>query len=148
MEKSAHAYHERNHPMTLEFINPEDLPRPETYTQVVVAKGTRLVFVSGQEPEDVHGRLVGRGDMTIQARQVFANLGRALAAGGARPEQVARITIYVVDYHRDEHLPIIERARVELFGDHKPADVVVGVASLSPGYLIEVDAFAVIGDAA
>jgi enamine deaminase RidA (YjgF/YER057c/UK114 family) len=134
--------------MTLECINPEDLPRPETYTQVVVAKGTRLVFVSGQEPEDVHGRLVGRGDLSVQARQVFANLGRALTAASARPEQVARITVYVVDYRRDEHLPIIERARVELFGDHKAADVVVGVAALSPGYLIEVDAIAVIDDAA
>ena len=127
--------------MALECINPEDLPRPEMYTQVVIAKGTRLVFVSGQEPEDVHGRLVGRGDLSIQARQVFA-------AAGARPEQVARITIYVVDYRRDERLPIIERARVELFGDHKAADVVVGVATLSPGYLIDVDAIAVIDDAA
>ena len=134
--------------MTLECINPDDLPRPETYTQVVVAKGARLVFVSGQEPEDVHGRLVGRGDLSVQARQVFGNLGRALAAAGARPEHVARITVYVVDYRRDEHLPIIERARVELFGDHKAADVVVGVATLSPGYLIEVDAIAVIDDAA
>ena len=134
--------------MALQCINPKDLPRPETYTQVVIAKGTRLVFVSGQEPEDVHGRLVGRGDLSIQARQVFANLGRALAAAGARPEQVARITIYVVDYRRDEHLPIVERARLELFGDHKAADVVVGVATLSPGYLIEVDAIAVMDDAA
>ncbi len=100
--------------MTLECIDPEDLPRPKTYSQVVIAKGTRLVFVSGQEPEDVNGRLVGRGNLRVQARQVFANLGRALAAAGARPEQVARITIYVVDYQRDEHLPIIERARVEL----------------------------------
>jgi enamine deaminase RidA (YjgF/YER057c/UK114 family) len=41
--------------MTVECINPADLPIPETYTQVVVATGTRLVFVSGQEPEDVHG---------------------------------------------------------------------------------------------
>jgi enamine deaminase RidA (YjgF/YER057c/UK114 family) len=31
-----------------------------------------------------------------------------------------------------------------LFADHKPADVVVGIAALSPGYLIEVDAIAVI----
>jgi enamine deaminase RidA (YjgF/YER057c/UK114 family) len=89
------------------------------------------VFVSGQEPEDVRGRLVGRGDLSVQVSQVFANLGRALAAAGARPEQLARITIYVVDYRREEHLPIIERARVGLFGDHKAADVVVGVASLS-----------------
>lgn len=90
------------------------------------------------------GKLVGRGDLATQARQVFANLGRALAAAGAAPAQVARITIYVVNYNRDECLPIIEKARVELFGDHKPADVVLGVASLSPDYLIEVDAVAVI----
>jgi enamine deaminase RidA (YjgF/YER057c/UK114 family) len=41
-------------------------------------------------------------------------------------------------------LPIIEEARIALFGDHKAADVVVGVAALSPDYLIEVDAIAVI----
>ena len=130
--------------MTLECINPPDLPTPETYTQVVVARGTKLVFVSGQEPEDVRGKLVGRGDLAVQARQVFTNLGRALAAAGALPEHVARITIYVVDYQRDYHLPIIEKARVALFGDHKPADVVVGIATLSPDYLIEVDAVAVV----
>jgi enamine deaminase RidA (YjgF/YER057c/UK114 family) len=39
--------------MTLECINPEDLPAPSTYTHVVVATGSRLVFVAGQEPEDV-----------------------------------------------------------------------------------------------
>jgi enamine deaminase RidA (YjgF/YER057c/UK114 family) len=41
-------------------------------------------------------------------------------------------------------MPIIEKARRALFGDHKAADVVVGVATLSPDYLIEVDAIAVI----
>jgi len=130
--------------MTLQCINPEGLPVPQTYSQVVVATGSKLVFIAGQEPEGLDGKLVGRGDLAAQARQVFANLGRALAAAGAAPAQVARITIYVVNYDRDECLPIIEKARVELFGDHKPADVVLGVASLSPGYLIEVDAFAVI----
>jgi len=39
---------------------------------------------------------------------------------------------------------IAEEARKTLFGDHKPADVLLGVASLSPGYLIEVDAIAVV----
>jgi enamine deaminase RidA (YjgF/YER057c/UK114 family) len=130
--------------MTLECINPSDLPTPQTYTQVVVATGSKLVFVSGQEPEDIHGQLVGRGDLAAQAHQVYANLGRALAAAGARPDQVTRITVYVVNYNRDECLPIIEAARIALFGSHKPADVVLGVASLSPGYLIEVDAIAVI----
>jgi enamine deaminase RidA (YjgF/YER057c/UK114 family) len=130
--------------VTLRLIDPDDLPTPATYTHAVVATGSRLVFVAGQEPEDSDGRLVGPGDLAAQARQVFANLGRALAAAGARPEQVAKITIYVVD-HRPEFLPVIEAARVGLFGDHKPADTLVGVATLAtPGYLVEVDAVAVL----
>ena len=132
--------------MTLECINPDDLPVPLTYTQVVVATGSRFVFVAGQEPEDREGNLVGPGDFALQARQVFANLGRALAAAGARPDQVTKITIYVTDYRRDEHLPVIEEARVALFGNHKPVDTLLGVAALSPGYLIEVDAIAVTDD--
>ena len=129
--------------MTLQLINPDDLPTPSTYTHVVVATGTRMVFIAGQEPEDVHGNLVGPGDLAAQARQVYANLGRALTAAGARVDQVTKITIYVV-HHRPEHLPIIERARQHLFGEHKPADTVVGVETLAgPGYLIEVDAIAV-----
>ena len=132
--------------MTLELINPEDLPTPSTYTHVVIASGSRLVFVAGQEPEDEHGNIVGRGDLAVHARQVFGNLGRALSAAGARPEQVTKITIFVADYRR-EHLPVIEAGRRSLFGDHKPADTLVGVETLShPDYLIEVDAVAVIDD--
>jgi enamine deaminase RidA (YjgF/YER057c/UK114 family) len=133
-------------PMTLELINPEDLPTPTTYTHVVIATGSRLVFIAGQEPEDEHGNLIGPGDLALQARQVFSNVGRALAAAGARPEQVTKITILVVDYRR-EHLPAIEAGRRALFGDHKPADTLVGVEALShPEYLIEVEAIAVLPD--
>lgn len=131
--------------MTLNQINPADLPVPSTYSQVVVARGSRMVFIAGQEPEDVHGDLVGAGDLAAQAHQVFANLGRALSAGGARPDQVVKITIFVVG-HRREYLPVIEEAQVALFGDHKPVDTLVGIETLSnPEYLIEVDAIAVMG---
>jgi enamine deaminase RidA (YjgF/YER057c/UK114 family) len=61
-----------------------------------------------------------------------------------RPDQVTKITIFVVGYRRDECLPTIEEARVAVFGDHKPADTLVGVEALSPGYLIEVEAIAVV----
>ena len=82
----------------------------------------------------------------MQTRQVFGNLGRALSAAGARPAQVSKITIFVVD-HRREHLPVIEAGRLSLSSDHKPADTLVGVQALSqPDYLIEVDAVAIIDD--
>src|SRR5260370_7318497 len=97
----------------------QDLPTPLTYSHVVVAEGSRVVFIAGQEPEDAQGNLVGPGDLASQARQVFANLGRALAAAGARPEQVAKITIFVV-HHRPEYRPVIEEARLALLGHHNP----------------------------
>ena len=132
--------------MPLELINPAGLPTPPTYTHVVIASGARLVFIAGQEPEDEHGKLIGLGDLAQQAQQVFSNVGRALAAAGARPEQVTKITIFAVDYRR-EHLPAIEAGRLALFGDHEPADTLVGVEALShPDYLIEVEAIAVIDD--
>ncbi len=85
--------------MTLECINPDDLPIPEMYTQVVVATGSKLVFVSGQQPEDIHGKLVGDGDFAAQARLAFGNLGRALAAAGARAQsRVCKITASGIDH--------------------------------------------------
>jgi enamine deaminase RidA (YjgF/YER057c/UK114 family) len=127
----------------VELINPDDLPKPLSYHQVAVATGSRLIFVAGQVSEDVEGRLVGAGDFALQARTAFANVGRALAAAGARPDQVARITIYVAG-HRAELLPLISEARDGVFGDHRPADTLLGVETLAePGYLIEVEAIAV-----
>jgi enamine deaminase RidA (YjgF/YER057c/UK114 family) len=130
--------------MTLELINPDELPTPESYTQVVAASGSRLVFVSGQVADDAQGNLVGPGDLAAQARQAFANVGRSLAAAGAGPEQVTKLTIYVV-HHRPDYLPDISEARIAVFGGHKPADTLVGVETLAePGYLIEVEAIAVV----
>lgn len=126
------------------MINPDDLHTPQSYTHVVVATGRRMVFVAGQAADDSQGNLVGAGDVAAQARQAFANLGRALAAAGARPDQVTRITIYVVD-HRPEYLPLVSAARIAVFGDHRPADTFLGVQTLAePGYLIEVEAIAVV----
>ena len=130
--------------MTLELIDPEELPTHESYTQVIAATGSRLVFVAGQVADDAQGNLVGPGDLAAQARQAFANVGRALAAAGARPDQVPRITIYVV-HHRPEYVPDISEARIAVFGDHRPADTLVGVEALAqPEYLIEVEAIAVV----
>jgi enamine deaminase RidA (YjgF/YER057c/UK114 family) len=103
-----------------------------------------MVFVAGQVAEDAQGTLLGAGDLAAQARLAFANVGRALAAAAAGPEHVTKLTIYVV-HHRPEYLPDISEARIAVFGDHKPADTLVGVETLAePGYLVEVEAIAVV----
>src|SRR5262252_7655904 len=130
--------------MTLDLIDPQDLPTAPTYTQVIVATGRRIVFVAGQVAQDSQGDVVAPGDLAGQARQTFANVGRALAAAAARPDQVTKITTYIV-HHRPEYLALLAEPRAALFGDHKPASTLVGVEALArPEYLIEVEAIAVI----
>ena len=125
------------HPKGL-FINP-------AFSQVVVASGTRTVYISGQVSIDEHGALIGAGDLSAQTAQVMRNLGLALAAAGASFADVVKITTYVVDY-RPEHRTIIGKARSPFFSaTAPPASTLVGVSALAlPEWLIEIEAIAVL----
>lgn len=131
--------------MPLERLSPQGLHKPTAYTQVVVATGRRLVFISGQVSIDVDGKLVARDDIAGQARQVYTNLRTALRAAGANPADVAKLTTYVVGY-TPELRAVIAEARATIFrAGELPASTLVGVQALAePGYLIEVEAVAVI----
>jgi len=56
--------------VALQRLTPDALFKPAAYTQVVVASGRRIVFVSGQVSMDAEGRLVAPGDFSAQAWQV------------------------------------------------------------------------------
>ena len=107
-----------------------------------------LAIDGGAYPEDPSGKLVGYGDMRLQAAQAFANLRLALRAAGAQPQDVTRLGIYVAGYKR-EYLEMIDLGRRAVFGDHHPTDVLLGVETLAHSeYLIEVEAIAVVQDEA
>jgi len=130
--------------MPVQKTNPPALSTPTGYSQVVVASGTRTVFVAGQVSLDADGNLVAPGDVVGQARQAFANVRTALEAAGATIADVAKITWFVVGYD-PARLPELAAARRESFGDHAPASTLIGVQSLaSPEYLVEAEAIAVI----
>jgi enamine deaminase RidA (YjgF/YER057c/UK114 family) len=125
-------------------LTPDGLFKPAVYSQVVVASGRRLVFISGQVSIDAGGNLVAPGDFAGQTKQAYENLRLALAGAGAGPADVTKLTTYVVGY-RPEMLPVIGEARTGLFGSvAPPASTLVGIQALAqPGYLVEVEAIAV-----
>jgi enamine deaminase RidA (YjgF/YER057c/UK114 family) len=130
--------------MGIQRLNPKGLAAPETYSQVVTAEGERLVFVSGQVALDERGDLVGAGDVGEQVRQAWRNIKAALAAVGARPEDIVKTTTLVVN-HRPELLPVIAEARRQEVGDLRPASSLMGVQSLArPEFLVEVEAVTVV----
>ena len=125
-------------------VAPEGAPAGRGYSQVVTGRG-RLVVVSGQIAQDSAGELVGPGDPAAQARQVFENMGRCLAEAGAGFGDVVKLTFFVLDV---AHLPAVREARDAVIDTARPpASTAVQVAALAaPGYLLEVEALALVDD--
>ncbi|MFC3574301.1 RidA family protein [Streptomyces yaanensis] len=121
---------------------PDGVAPAAAYTHVVVGSG-RFVAVSGQLALDENGKLVGEGDPAAQARQVFENLRRCLAAAGAAFDDVVKLTFFVTDM---AYLPAIRAARAEhIPEDRLPAASAVQVVALvRPEFLMEIEAYAVL----
>ncbi|WP_218107949.1 RidA family protein [Nostoc sp. KVJ20] len=93
---------------------------------------------------DETGNLVA-ADFAAQLKQAFANLRAALAAVGATPEEVVKITVLSVD-HDAEKQQLISATRNQVWsGDRKPTSTLIPVPRLAvEGLLFEIDAVAAI----
>jgi enamine deaminase RidA (YjgF/YER057c/UK114 family) len=129
------------------FVDDTGLPRAEAGSQAV--RVGRTVYTSSQVAVDDAGNIVGGSDLHAQATQAFANLTRVLGAANALPEDVVRLTIYVVGY-RSADLDLIRQAGAAYFpAHHQPVVTVLGVESLSrEGLLVAIEATAVQGSSA
>ena len=126
------------------FRAPHGLAPGPGYSHAVTGRG-RLVAISGQVALDENGQLVGAGDLEAQARQVFANLDRALAAAGASFTDVIKLSFYLTDISR---IAVVRPVRDEYVDTARPpASTAIQVGALfMPGLEIEVEAWAVCAD--
>jgi len=89
------------------------------------------------------GKVFGEGDAYVQTQQIISIIKDSLTKAGGRLEDVVRTRIFVTDISQWEK---IGRAHGEAFGDIKPATSMVEVSKLiSPEYLLEIEATAIIG---
>ena len=122
---------------------PEGMAPGTGYSHAVVGSG-RLVAVAGQVAMDERGELVGEGDAAAQTERVFENLGRALAAAGATFADVIKFGIFVTDI---SILPVVREIRDRHVDTaNPPASTAVQIGALfRPGYVVEIEALALIG---
>ena len=134
--------------MPIELLNPDGLPKPDVYRQVAIASGSRTVYLSGQVARTGDGESVGRGDLAAQVEQAFVNVATAVGAVGGSFADVAKLTIYVVDWAPEKMAALgdgIGRAAARLGIDPTKATTLLGVAALAePDLLVEVEAVAVL----
>jgi enamine deaminase RidA (YjgF/YER057c/UK114 family) len=129
--------------MPVRHINPEGLHRSPAFSQaVVVEQPAKTIYIGGQNGVDADGRLVG-STVGEQAAQVFRNLATILASEGAGLANIVHWSIAVLAGHTFEE-GVAAFRQVWNPADPPPAITVHVVAGLGPGFVVEIDAVAVV----
>jgi 2-iminobutanoate/2-iminopropanoate deaminase len=110
-----------------------------------------LIFVGGQLSLDEDGAVVGAGDVEVQTRNVFENIGRVLADARASWSDVVKLNTYYVfkgdSAAAQDYWTKMTAVRMEYLPDPGPCGTAVRVEGLMyDGLLIEVEAIAVVSD--
>jgi enamine deaminase RidA (YjgF/YER057c/UK114 family) len=131
--------------MSLKLVNPKSLGPPKGYSNGTLADPGRLLFIAGQVGWDESQTIVS-SDLVEQFDRALANVISVVTEAQGRPDQIAKLTIYVTD-RRDYNLQqtqIGERYRARM-GKHFPAMALVEVKGLlEPDAKVEIEAMAVI----
>ncbi len=137
-------------PREIEFLNPPELMKPVGFSHAAATRGGRTLFLAGQVAKDRNGRVVGKGDIVTQFRQVCANLKTLVNAAGGQLTDIVKLTIYVLDTpefkRQGKPIGVVYR---EYFGKHYPAMTLVGARDLydaSEGCMIEIEGIACLAE--
>ena len=127
----------------MQILQPDGWARPSGYSNGVAADG-RMVFVAGQIGWNADGEFES-DNFVDQTRQALSNVVAVLAEAGAVPDQIARMTWYVID--KQQYLSAAREVGAvyrEIIGDHYPAMTLVVAGLLEDRALVEIEATAVI----
>src|SRR5215471_18595415 len=119
--------------MPKEYLNPKSLfpSLPHGFSQIVVASGGKMVFISGQTAWDTRKNIVGGDNLLEQARQALRNVQAAIEATGGTLEDIVSLRIYIVNY-QPEHAEAVSVTLREFFSSaNPPASTWVGVSALA-----------------
>lgn len=104
------------------------------------ARAGNTLYLAGQVAQDRNGKLVGKGDIEAQAKQVYTNLKSILTEAGGSLAHIVKTTTYLTHF---ASLEGYRKVRATFFTEPLPPNTLVVVESLaSPDFLIEIEAIA------
>lgn len=119
-------------------INSSELSKPGGhYSHACVSGG--MVYLSGQLPINSEGIPLADRPFAEQAEQVLFNIDACLRASGSNRDKLVQVRIYIVDMAQ---WPEFNRIYSQWIGEHRPARIVAGVASLHFNSALEIEALA------
>jgi enamine deaminase RidA (YjgF/YER057c/UK114 family) len=129
--------------MTKKVVQPKTLndPRPR-YSQGLLTKPGRLLFIAGQTASDKDGNVVGKDDIEAQAHQVFKNIAAVLKEAGGSFDNLMMTTTYITDIKYREGY---NRVRTQYYKKTPPTSTLVVIKGLArEEYLLEIAGIAVL----
>jgi enamine deaminase RidA (YjgF/YER057c/UK114 family) len=90
---------------------------------------------------DVHGQIVGVGDIDAQSRQCIENIRLALEAAGGSLQDIVRLNVFI---SHPRHYDTMNTVRKEILGDVVFTSVAVVAQLIDPNALVEMDAIALV----
>ena len=129
--------------MNVERINPSSMRPPAEY-YAHVTKAGNMVFVAGQAAVGKDNKMVGVGDITVQAEEVFQQLQECLLAAGTDLSHVVKLNTFLT--RPEDNRPVAAvRSKYLREAGLLPASTMVIVARLArPEMLIEVECIAMV----
>ena len=101
-----------------------------------------LLFTAGMVSLNEKGEIVGRGHIRAQTRQVLDNVKAIVEAGGGKMTDIAKTTVYITDL---ANFAAMNEVYKTYFPTDPPARATVKADLVNKDFLVEIDAFAVIG---
>lgn len=107
-----------------------------------VARAGNTLYIAGQVAKDVNENLVGQGDISAQAEQVFTNLKNVVEEAGGKLEDIVKMTTYLT---HPGYIETYRAVRNKYFAEPMPPNTLVIIESLAtPDFMMEVEAIAVV----
>ena len=128
---------------TVETSTPENTPTPiGPYNHIAkVGQFISIGGIAGIDPAT--GQLAG-SDVYSQAKQILQSFHVMLESVGSDLDHVLHLNVFLKNMSDFEEM---NRAYVEMMGDHRPARTVIGVNELpKPGFLLTMNLTAVTGE--
>jgi len=109
------------------------------YSQAVKVGDT--IYISGQVSHDDKGNILGEGDMEVQMRAAYANIGKVLVQYGATMENIVDEILFVTDMNT-AYAARVKMKQEVFFGSPVLASTIVQIQRLGSKQMIEIRSIA------
>jgi 2-iminobutanoate/2-iminopropanoate deaminase len=119
--------------MAKKTLNPPGMPVPRgSYSQVVISKPGRVVFIAGNTASDPNGNVVGLADVRAQTRYILEKIKLGVEAAGGTLQDIVSMSVFTTDARYHAAINEVRRdSRIRFSGEYHGSGGGAGAARVA-----------------